>query len=126
MRKIGIWASGLIASAIPFVFVGAVIVFGACIFEAVGQHAQPAFHLEDGPAEQVQTVASADEHQPNKRQAGKHSHGDARHHHAQSRSNSRARYSWLFNPYQWGTSESRFALGLLTSPTLPKHTAHTV
>ena len=40
MRKVSIWASGLLASAIPFVFVGAVIVLGACIFEAVGQ--QPA------------------------------------------------------------------------------------
>jgi hypothetical protein len=109
MRRTGIWASGLIASAIPFVFVGAVIVFGACIFEAMGQHAQPAFHLEDGPPEQVQTVASVgalDEHQPNKHQSDKHAHSDAHHHHAQSRSNSRARYSWLLNPYQWGRASS--------------------
>jgi hypothetical protein len=30
MRTVSIWASGLLASAIPFIFVGAVIVFGAC------------------------------------------------------------------------------------------------
>jgi len=102
MRRVGIWASSLLASAIPFVFVGAAIVFGACIFEAVGQREQPAFYLEDGPPEQVQTVASADEHQPNKRQSDKHVQSDARHRHARSRSNSRARYSWLLNPYQWG------------------------
>ena len=102
MRRVGIWASSLLASTIPFVFVGAAIVFGACIFEAVGQHELPAFHLEDAPPEQVQTVASADENQPNKRQAGNRAHGDTRHHHARSRSNSRARYSWLLNPYQWG------------------------
>jgi hypothetical protein len=106
MRRVGIWASSLLASAIPFVFVGSAIVFGACIFEAVGQHEQPAFHLEDRPPELVQTVASADEHQANKRQTGKHAHGDARHHHAQSRSNSRASYSWLLNPYQWGQASS--------------------
>src|SRR5215469_7585417 len=98
MRRVGIWASSLLASAIPFVFVGSAVVFGACIFEAVGQHEPPAFHLEDGPPEQVQTVASGFEHQPNKPQSDKHAHGDARHHHARSRSNSRARYSWLLNP----------------------------
>ena len=103
MRRVSIWASSLLASSIPFVFVGAAIVFGACIFEAVGQHEQPAFHLEDGPPEQVQTVASVRfEHQPNKRQSDKHAHSDARHHHARSRSDSRAKYSWLLNPYQWG------------------------
>ena len=63
MRKVSICASGLLASAIPFVFVGAVIVLGACIFEAMGQ--QPAdfsapFHAEAAPSEQVLTVASVD------------------------------------------------------------------
>ena len=42
MKTLSIWASGLLASAIPFVFVGAVIAFGACVFDAVGEHAAPA------------------------------------------------------------------------------------
>ena len=108
MRRVGIWASSLLASTIPFVFVGAAIVFGACIFEAGGQREQPAFYLEDAPPEQVQTVASTGEHQPKERQADKHAHGDARHHHARSRSNSPARYSWLFNPNQWGRASPGF------------------
>ena len=106
MRTVSIWASGLLASAIPFMFVGAVIAFAACVFDAVGQHAPPApskalFHPEAAPPEEVLTVASAgalDERQPNKRQAGKHAHGDARHHHSQSRSHSRVRSS----PFEFG------------------------
>jgi hypothetical protein len=106
MRTVSIWASGLLASAIPFMFVGAVIAFVACVFDAVGQHAPPApsrtlFHSEAAPPEEVLTVASAgapDERQPNKRQAGKHAHGDVRHHHAQSRSHSRVRPS----PFEFG------------------------
>lgn len=104
MRTVSIWASGLLASAIPFVFVGAVIVFGACVFEAVGQHAPPVhssapFHAEAAPPEQVLAVASADA--PNdvaQRQPIKHAHRDARHHHAQSRSHSRVKPS----PFEFG------------------------
>src|ERR1700751_339465 len=106
MRTVSIWASGLLASAIPFIFVGAVIVLGACIFEAVGQHAPPAhssapFHAEAAPPEQVLAVASADA--PNdvaQRQPIKHANRDARHHHARSHSHSRVRHSALVN--QWG------------------------
>ena len=95
MRRVSIWASGLLASAIPFAFVGAVIVFGACIFEAVGLHAPPAhpsspFHML--------TVASANE--PNnvaRHQSSKHAQSDRRHQHA--RSHSRVSYSSL--AYQW-------------------------
>jgi len=36
MRKVGIWVSGLLASAIPFIFVGAVIALLACVFDALG------------------------------------------------------------------------------------------
>src|SRR6516165_10801827 len=102
MRTVSIWASGLLASAIPFVFVGAVIVLGACIFEAVGQHAPPTrsgalFQAEAASPEQVLTVADAP-HDVAQRQAGKHAHGDARHHHAQSRSHSRVRPS----PFEFG------------------------
>jgi hypothetical protein len=86
MRKLSIWASGLLASAIPFVFVGAVIVLGACIFEAVGQ--QPAdssapFHAAAAPSEQVLTVASVDT--PDdvaQRQPDNYVYGDAPHHDA--------------------------------------------
>src|SRR6516164_11637353 len=86
MRQVSIWASGLLASAIPFVFVGAVIVLGACIFEAVGQ--QPAdssapFHAEAVPSEQVLTVASVDT--PDdvaQRQPDNYAYGDAPHHDA--------------------------------------------
>ena len=86
MRKLSIWASGLLASAIPFVFVGAVIVLGACIFEAVGQ--QPAdssapFHAAASPSEQVLTVASVDT--PDdvaQRQPDNYVYGDAPHHDA--------------------------------------------
>ena len=100
MRRVSIWASGLLASAIPFAFVGAVIVFGACIFEAVGLHAPPAhpsspFHML--------TVASANA--PNnvaRHQSSKHAQSDRRHRHAgpppQSRSHSRVRPS----PFEFG------------------------
>src|SRR5262245_45275171 len=101
MRSVGIWASGLLA-----IFVGAVIVLGACIFEAVGQHRPPAhssapFQTEVAPPEQVLTVASVDA--PNdvaQRQQNKHAHRDARHHPARSHSHSRVRHSSL--AYQWG------------------------
>src|SRR5262249_35070908 len=106
MRKISIWVSGLLASAIPFFFVGAVIVFGAYIFEAVGRYAPPThssapFQAEAAPPQEVLTVASANA--PNdvaQRQPIKHAHGNARHQHAQSHSHSRVRHSSL--AYQWG------------------------
>ena len=111
MRRVSIWASGLLASAIPFIFVGAVIAFGACVFDAVGQHAPPAgssrsFQAEASPPEEVLTVASAGApHDVAQRQAGKHAHGDARHHHTQSRSHSRVRPS----PFEFGFGRLRAA-----------------
>jgi hypothetical protein len=42
MRTVGIWITSLFASAIPFAFVGAVIVFLACVFNAEGEHAPTA------------------------------------------------------------------------------------
>jgi hypothetical protein len=88
MKRVSIWASGLVASAIPFMFVGAVIAFGACVFDAVGQHAPPArssasFQAEASPPEEVLTVASAGA--PDdvaQRQPDKHAYGDAPHHDA--------------------------------------------
>jgi hypothetical protein len=80
MRKVSIWASGLLASAIPFVFVGAVIVFLACVFDAVGAHAPPA---KAASPEEVLTVASANA--PDdvaQRQSDKNAYGDARQHDA--------------------------------------------
>ena len=95
MRRVSIRARGQLASAIPIAFFGAVIVFGACIFEAVGLHAPPAhpsspFHML--------TVASANE--PNnvaQRQPSKHAQSDRRHQHAHF--HSRVRYTSL--AYQW-------------------------
>jgi hypothetical protein len=88
MRTVSIWASGLLASAIPFIFVGAVIAFGACVFDAVGEHAPPArsstsFQAEATRPEQVLTVASADA--PDdvaQRQPDNYACGDALHHDA--------------------------------------------
>ena len=100
MRTVGIWASGLLASAIPFVLVGAVITFAACMFEAVGQHtpARSEFQSQVAPPEQLLAFASADA--PDDLalpQSAKH----ARHHHMgprpQSRSHSRVRHSSLMN-----------------------------
>jgi len=116
MRRVSIWASGLLASAIPFIFVGAVIVLGARIFEAVGQHGPPAhssapLQTEVALPEQVLTVASVDA--PSdvaQRQPSKHAHGGARHHQAQSRSHSRVTHSSLVN--QWGPVFRRADPGL--------------
>ena len=86
MRTVSIWASGLLASAIPFIFVGAVIAFGACVFDAVGEHAPPARSSTSflaTPPEQVLTVASADA--PDdvaQRQPDNYAYGDALHHDA--------------------------------------------
>jgi hypothetical protein len=107
MGRVGIWASGLLASAIPFVLVGAVITFAACMFEAVGQHpaahSELSFQPEATPPEQVLAFASveAPDHLA-QRQPAKHAHSDARHnYHAgssrQSRSHSRVRHSSLVN-----------------------------
>jgi hypothetical protein len=93
MRRIGIWASGLLASAIPFAFVGAVIAFVACVFDAVGQHAPPArsgasFQAEAAAPEQVLAVADAP-HDVAQLKRGKHAQSHRRHHHTQSRSSVR-------------------------------------
>ena len=116
MRTVGIWASGLLASAIPFMFVGAVIAFAACVFDAVGQHASPArfgasFQAEAASPEQVLAVATANAPDDVHRQAGKHARGDAdarRYHHApprRSRFHSRVRYS----PFEFGFERLRAA-----------------
>jgi hypothetical protein len=105
MRRIGIWASGLLASAIPFLFVGAVIAFVACVFDAVGQHAPPArsgasFQAEAASPEQALIVANA-QHDVAQLKSGKHAQSDRRHRHTQSRSRSRVRpslfeFGWPF------------------------------
>jgi hypothetical protein len=78
MRTVGIWASGLLAWAIPFIFVGAVIAFSACVFDAQGKHAPArSGQAEAATPELVLAVAPGDiaQRQP-------HAHGDRRHHHA--------------------------------------------
>src|SRR5262249_25618815 len=108
MRTAGIWASGLLAPAIPFVLVGAVITFAAFVFDAVGHHAPPArselsFQPEVAPPEQALAVATADaQNDVAQRQPAKHAYGDARRHqHAspspKSRSHSRVSHSSLVN-----------------------------
>src|SRR5262249_30721471 len=102
MRSVGFWASGLLASAIPFVFIGAVIAFVACVFDAVGQHAPPArsgasFQAGATSPKQVLTVADAP-HDIAQLKPGKHAHSDRRHHHTQSRSRSRVKPS----PFEFG------------------------
>ena len=80
MRKVGIWVSGLLASAIPFIFVGAVIAFLACVFDAVGEHAptvrsRASIQAEAMPPVQVVAVASAGASDDvDQRQAGKRDH----------------------------------------------------
>ena len=82
MGKVGIWVSGLLASAIPFIFVGAVVALLACVFDAVGEHrptarSRASFQAEAAPTEQVVAVA------------------DARHHHAgRSGSHPSMRHTW--------------------------------
>jgi hypothetical protein len=58
MRTIGIWASGVLASAIPFIFVGVVLAFSNCVFDAQGEHAplapsRESFQEEASPPEQA-------------------------------------------------------------------------
>src|SRR6516164_9780826 len=107
MRQVSIWASGLLASAIPFVFVGAVIVLGACIFEAVGQ--QPAdssapFHAAASPSEQVLTVASVDT--PDdvaQRQPDNYAYGNAPHHDASTADQTNIRTARSNKPHTTNT-----------------------
>jgi hypothetical protein len=66
MRTVGIWVSSLLASTIPFIFVGAVLAFGACVFDAEGEHALtsrfgPSFQAEAATPKRV-LVADADAH----------------------------------------------------------------
>jgi hypothetical protein len=102
MRTVGIWASGLLASAIPFILVGAVIAFSACVFDAQGEQAPPvrsraSFQEEAPPPEQGLAIATANAPDDFQRQPGKHARADARHyHHApprRPRFHSRVRYS---------------------------------
>ena len=101
MRRLGIWAGGLLASAIPFVFVGAVIAFVACVFDAEGEHAVTvrsgaSFQSEAATPKRV-LVADADA----SRQPGKQVH-DARRHH-QARPPRRSRFhSRVIAPFEFG------------------------
>jgi hypothetical protein len=90
MRTVVIWFSSLFASAIPFAFVGAIIVFLACVFDAQGEHAPPAHSdapLQAEAAAPKLALAVADTDALAKHSPGKHAHGDAdsRHHHATPR-----------------------------------------
>jgi hypothetical protein len=116
MRTVGIWASGLLTSAIPFIFVGAVIAFSACVFDAQGEQTPPvrsraSFQEEAAPPEQALAVATANAADDIQRQPGKHARGDAdarRYHHAPprpSRFHSRVRYS----PFEFGFERLRAA-----------------
>jgi len=101
MRTVGIWVSGLLASAIPFIFVGAVVALLACVFDAEGEHAltgrSTASSQGEAATERVLAVAGAPDDVA-QRQPRKHAHGDAdarRHHHAaprRSRFHSRGRH----------------------------------
>jgi len=107
MKAVGIWLSGLFASGIPIIFVGAVVAFVACVFDAEGDHALTARSRASSQAEaatpkRILTIAGADApDDAAKRQSGKHTHGERRHHHAtprRSRFHSRARH----RPYEFG------------------------
>jgi hypothetical protein len=116
MRTVGIWASGLLASAIPFIFVGAVIAFSAYVFDAQGEQTPPirsraSFQEEATLPEQALAVTTANAPDDVQRQPGKHARGDAdarRYHHApprRSRFHSRVRYS----PFEFGFERLRAA-----------------
>ena len=114
MRTAGIWAGGLLASAIPFIFVGAVIAFSACVFDAQGAppvRSKASFQEEAAPPDVGLAVATANAPDDVQRQPGKHARGDAdaRHyHHApahRSRFHSRVRYS----PFEFGFERLRAA-----------------
>lgn len=101
MKTVGIWASSLLASTIPFIFVGAVIAFGACVFDAEGDHALTSrsgasFHAEAAAPNRV-LVADADA----PRQPGKHVHDARRHHQAHQPRRSRF-HSRVIAPFEFG------------------------
>jgi hypothetical protein len=117
MRKIGIWVSGLLASAIPFMFVGALIALLACVFDAVGEHrptahSRASFQAEAVPTEQVAAVASADAlDNMAQRQPSRDAHGDARHHRAgRSGSHPRMSQTSVVNGQFAPLSRQRFAV----------------
>jgi hypothetical protein len=101
MRTVGIWLSGLLASTIPFIFVGAVIAFGACVFDAEGDHALTARFkaLSRAEAATPERLLVADAVAP--RQPGKQAHGNARRHHAHPPRRSRFR-SRVIAPPEFG------------------------
>jgi len=101
MRTVGIWVSSLLASTIPFIFVGAVIAFGACVFDAEGEHVLPArsgasFQAEAATPKRV-LVADADA----SRQPGKHVHNAGRHHQERPAHQSRF-HSRVIAPFEFG------------------------
>ena len=117
MRTIGIWASGVLASAIQFIFVGVVLAFSNCVFEAQGEHVPPApsrepFQEEAAPPEQasfqseqkfaVATANAPDDVAP--RQPDERARGNAdagRHHDAPPERRSRFR-SRVIAPFEFG------------------------
>lgn len=116
MRKVGIWVSGLLASAIPFIFVGALMALLACVFDAVGEHRPTAhyttsFQAEAAPTEQVAAVASANALENiAQRQPSGDAHDDARHHGAaRSGSQPRMRHTAVVNGQFAPSSRPRFA-----------------
>jgi hypothetical protein len=99
MRTVGIWVSSLLASTIPFIFIGAVIAFGACVFDAEGEHAptsRASFQAEAATPKRV-LVADADA----SRQLGKHVHDARRHHQARPPRRSRV-HSRVIAPFEFG------------------------
>jgi hypothetical protein len=101
MRTIGIWVSSLLASTIPFAFVGAVIAFGACVFDAEGEHTPTSrsgasFQAEAATPKRV-LVADTDA----QRQSGKHVHDARRHHQARPPRQSRF-HSRVIVPFEFG------------------------
>ena len=115
MRTVGIWASGLLTSAIPFVFVGAVIAFSACIFDAQGEHAprprsRASFQEEAAPPEQALAVATAiAPDDVAQRLPGKHAHGatDARRNQHAPPRRSRFRFRERYSPFAFGFGRLR-------------------
>jgi hypothetical protein len=111
MRTVGIWASGLLASAIPFIFVGAVIAFSAYVFDAQGEQTPPirsraSFQEEATLPEQALAVTTANAPDDVQRQPGKHARGDAdarRYHHAPRRSR------FHYSPFEFGFERLRAA-----------------
>ncbi len=116
MKKVGIWVSGLLASAIPFIFVGALIALLACVFDAVGEHGPTAhskasFQADAAQTEQMAAVASADAlDNIARRQPSRDAHDDARHHRAgRSGSHPRVRHTSVVNAQFAPLSRPRFA-----------------